>query len=242
MLVANGVVHVIDRLLNPSNTTVTPDASTTNDAFPNAVSVSDEPFTSGVPTPTATIPTETSSNTAVASSSTASGGGGGGGSSTNVGAIAGGVVGGVVGLALLVLFIWLCRRGGYSIKISRNMHQNSPAAGRDIEKPSPGGTQPTPYKPVSEVRTPVQQSIAIKANDSSRPMKTESPIAADYRNTNQAAVRETNPVQNHSHPSPAAVPQAASTEHDRVMEARNDNYVPDAYYGFEPTPAQARRQ
>jgi uncharacterized surface protein with fasciclin (FAS1) repeats len=57
VLVANGVVHVIDGVLNPANATATPDpaASTAAPAFPGASSVSDVPFTSGVPTPTGSV-------------------------------------------------------------------------------------------------------------------------------------------------------------------------------------------
>ena len=55
VLVANGVVHVIDNVLNPANATATPDAtmSTQVPAFSGASSATDFPFTSGVPTPTA---------------------------------------------------------------------------------------------------------------------------------------------------------------------------------------------
>lgn len=70
VLVANGVVHVIDRVLNPSNTTVTPDTSTTVQAFPSASSASEQPFTSGVATPTSAVPT----GGAGGSSSSSSGG------------------------------------------------------------------------------------------------------------------------------------------------------------------------
>ena len=54
VLVANGVVHVIDGVLNPMNATATPNpsASTAAPAFPGASSASDVPYTSGVPTPT----------------------------------------------------------------------------------------------------------------------------------------------------------------------------------------------
>ncbi|MCJ1471764.1 hypothetical protein MMC13_000404 [Lambiella insularis] len=55
VLVANGVVHVIDAVLNPSATTLMPNASTTAVAFMGATSASAVPFTSGVPTPTSTL-------------------------------------------------------------------------------------------------------------------------------------------------------------------------------------------
>jgi uncharacterized surface protein with fasciclin (FAS1) repeats len=60
VLVANGVVHVIDNVLNPNNATATADPSeeSGSPAFSGASSVSDVPFTSGVPTPTASAATE----------------------------------------------------------------------------------------------------------------------------------------------------------------------------------------
>ena len=67
VLVANGVVHVIDNVLNPQNATATadPSAETQAPAFSGASSVSDTPFTSGVATPTTAAgaePTETSAS------------------------------------------------------------------------------------------------------------------------------------------------------------------------------------
>lgn len=71
VLVANGVVHVIDNVLNPANATATPDPSmsTQMPAFSGASSVTDVPFTSGVPTPTAPVGGGTSETEAPASSS-----------------------------------------------------------------------------------------------------------------------------------------------------------------------------
>ncbi|KAK3383569.1 FAS1 domain-containing protein [Lasiosphaeria ovina] len=56
ILTTNGVVHVIDNVLNPGNTTATPDASATSQApaFSGVTPVLDAPFTSGV-VPTATF-------------------------------------------------------------------------------------------------------------------------------------------------------------------------------------------
>jgi uncharacterized surface protein with fasciclin (FAS1) repeats len=56
VLVAGGVVHVVDNVLNPAATNG-PAASATagTGAFPGASSVSSEPFTSGVAAPTSTI-------------------------------------------------------------------------------------------------------------------------------------------------------------------------------------------
>lgn len=71
-LVANGVVHVIDRLLNPNNATVAPVTSTTQDGFASATSASGVPFTSGVPTPSTTIATEQVTSAVASASSAAS--------------------------------------------------------------------------------------------------------------------------------------------------------------------------
>ncbi|KAK7212885.1 hypothetical protein V2G26_020063 [Clonostachys chloroleuca] len=59
VLIANGVVHVIDRVLNPnaaSGNDTTPNTSTTAPAFSGASTLSNGgiPFTSGVPAPTST--------------------------------------------------------------------------------------------------------------------------------------------------------------------------------------------
>lgn len=72
VLVANGVVHVIDRLLNPNNATVAPDASTTVDGFPGATSATGVPFTSGVPTPSTSVATEVVTSAVASASSAAS--------------------------------------------------------------------------------------------------------------------------------------------------------------------------
>lgn len=60
VLVANGVLHVIDNVLDPNNTAVTDVGSGDEDrgypVFSGASSVTDTPFTSGVPTPTAVVP------------------------------------------------------------------------------------------------------------------------------------------------------------------------------------------
>lgn len=57
VLVANGVIHVIDRVLNPGNATILPNASTTQQAFPSASTASGDPYTSGVVAPTSAVPT-----------------------------------------------------------------------------------------------------------------------------------------------------------------------------------------
>lgn len=73
VLVANGVVHVIDNVLNPGNSSAEAnDGATTGlPAFPSASSVSDVPFTSGVPTPQSTLATTGGPPAAPTSSSTA---------------------------------------------------------------------------------------------------------------------------------------------------------------------------
>ncbi|KAI2608737.1 FAS1 domain-containing protein [Hypoxylon fragiforme] len=63
ILIENGVVHVIDGVLNPDNASATPDttATTTAPAFSGASTGTDGvPFTSGVTTPTTTFPAATS--------------------------------------------------------------------------------------------------------------------------------------------------------------------------------------
>ena len=77
VLVANGVVHVIDNVLNPSDTTAAPTASATEGAaaFPGASSASDLPLTSGVPSATGAIgggPAAASSEAAASSAASTS--------------------------------------------------------------------------------------------------------------------------------------------------------------------------
>ncbi|OCL01494.1 Fasciclin-domain-containing protein [Glonium stellatum] len=57
ILVANGVIHIIDNVLNPNNTSVAPSSSATagSPAYTSASKASGVPFTSGQPTPTTTI-------------------------------------------------------------------------------------------------------------------------------------------------------------------------------------------
>ncbi|KAF7531007.1 hypothetical protein G7054_g9318 [Neopestalotiopsis clavispora] len=72
LLVSNGVVHVIDQVLNPDNSTATPDASATSagPAYSGASSDSSGvPYTSGVATPTGTNPAQTSGGTASSTTS-----------------------------------------------------------------------------------------------------------------------------------------------------------------------------
>lgn len=68
MLVSNGVVHVIDNVLNPANSTARPDvtASAQQPAFTGASSATETPFTSGI-TATASAPTGGAGATATSS-------------------------------------------------------------------------------------------------------------------------------------------------------------------------------
>lgn len=76
VLVSNGVVHVIDNVLNPNNATTAADPSkeSGSPAFSGASSASDVPYTSGVPTPTSTVATEEAPGATAASSSSSEGG------------------------------------------------------------------------------------------------------------------------------------------------------------------------
>ncbi|KAI8937167.1 hypothetical protein NX059_006379 [Plenodomus lindquistii] len=59
VLIANGVVHVIDEVLNPTNQTLADTGEDEGDsAFEGATPASDVPYTSGQPTPTTTIGSE----------------------------------------------------------------------------------------------------------------------------------------------------------------------------------------
>ena len=83
VLVANGVIHVIDNVLNPANSTATANPSQTSGppAFSGASSASNAPYTSGVPTPTSSINTagggaanSAATSASAAASSSSSGG------------------------------------------------------------------------------------------------------------------------------------------------------------------------
>ncbi|KAI1099334.1 FAS1 domain-containing protein [Jackrogersella minutella] len=72
ILLSNGVVHVIDQVLNPNNTSAAPDTTATSatPAFSDASSgTAGVPFTSGVTTPTTTFPAATSAGGPDSSSS-----------------------------------------------------------------------------------------------------------------------------------------------------------------------------
>ncbi|KAF1365331.1 Fasciclin-domain-containing protein [Lizonia empirigonia] len=72
VLIANGVVHVIDEVLNPSNATIAdPTDSEGEGAFPGATPVSEAPYTSGQPSPTSMINSAATSGAAPSSASVA---------------------------------------------------------------------------------------------------------------------------------------------------------------------------
>ncbi|KAI2607797.1 FAS1 domain-containing protein [Hypoxylon sp. NC1633] len=72
ILLENGVVHVIDQVLNPDNASATPDTTATSatPAFTDAsTGTAGVPFTSGIATPSTTFPAATSAGGPAASSS-----------------------------------------------------------------------------------------------------------------------------------------------------------------------------
>lgn len=75
VLVSNGVVHVIDNVLNPDNSTARPDvtASTQLPAFSGASSASDIPFTSGITATGTAAPTGGAGATATSSTAAQAG-------------------------------------------------------------------------------------------------------------------------------------------------------------------------
>lgn len=74
IIVANGVVHVIDEVLNPSNATIAdPSDEEGEGAFPGATPISDAPYTSGQPSPTTSINEEATSAAAPGASSSVAG-------------------------------------------------------------------------------------------------------------------------------------------------------------------------
>jgi uncharacterized surface protein with fasciclin (FAS1) repeats len=75
VIVANGIVHVIDGVLNPSNATIADPADEEGEgAFPGATPVSEVPFTSGQPSPTTSINEAATSGAAPGASSSSTGG------------------------------------------------------------------------------------------------------------------------------------------------------------------------
>uniref|UniRef100_A0A0D6R2U8 FAS1 domain-containing protein n=1 Tax=Araucaria cunninghamii TaxID=56994 RepID=A0A0D6R2U8_ARACU len=73
VLVANGVIHVIDEVLNPNGTAMANGTSSAGTpAYSGASSASMDPFTSGQPTPTSTINTASIQATATGGSGSSS--------------------------------------------------------------------------------------------------------------------------------------------------------------------------
>ena len=101
VLVMEGVVHIIDAVLNPANATAKPNSSATGGkpAFAGATSDTAAPFTSGIPAPTSVPAAATGGAAGAASSSAAAAGGGSSSSSSGVAAMP--MVTGAVGAAAL---------------------------------------------------------------------------------------------------------------------------------------------
>ncbi|KAK5167835.1 uncharacterized protein LTR77_007534 [Saxophila tyrrhenica] len=103
VLVAGGVVHVIDSVLNPANATAEADPSATTGVvqFSGASSASATPYTSGIPTASTTNPglTQTTNEVAATGGSGGNGGSGSGSSSSSSGIAA--LPTGAVGAAAL---------------------------------------------------------------------------------------------------------------------------------------------
>lgn len=75
IIVANGVVHVIDEVLNPNNSTApSSGGSSGQPAFSGATSASEAPYTSNLPSATTTVDTSSAAAGATATSSSSSGG------------------------------------------------------------------------------------------------------------------------------------------------------------------------
>lgn len=157
VLIRNGVIHVVDQVLNPGNVNSKPDQQ----AFADPMSASNVPFTSGVPTPTSAIPlaaagaqsTSSSSSSSAASSST---------SSSNTGAIAGGVVGGVVGLAAVAFLFWFIRRRRSKRHSQTDAPLKAGGASGDINR---NGTTKSFYKAELESTTKAYQKAELEASN-----------------------------------------------------------------------------
>ncbi|TKX22526.1 fasciclin domain-containing protein 4 [Elsinoe australis] len=95
VLVENGVVHVIDQVLNPGNATAAPAAGATAGAvqFQGAQAGSEPPLTSGVPAPTSTISSGAGATSRAGGSASASPPASTGGAAKIAAPIAGAIVG-----------------------------------------------------------------------------------------------------------------------------------------------------
>lgn len=169
VLLLNGVAHVIDATLNPANASLLPSTAGNLDAFAAPVAASDIPFTSGVPTPTSVLPYEatatvdTGDDTGIASKPR-----------PPVGAIAGGVVGGVAGLALVIVLTWWCmRRKGYKVRLEQsqkqtmtgtndNQNMDEPISGTRLKCEKEIGVLPTRSGTMKSYRKPELDSAEAK--------------------------------------------------------------------------------
>lgn len=172
VLAANGVIHVIDRVLNPSSTVQTPNPSSTIDNFGSAVSAINVPFTSGVPTPTSVITTDNLTSATATANNTSSPGS----SKSHAGAIAGAVVGGIAGLALVIFFVWFCRY--------RKRKPMREGAARDMftrSEPARKSTIRSWHKPELAASETKEQShiTTTGGTDGSSPMRIQTELSAE---------------------------------------------------------------
>lgn len=156
ILTRNGVMHVIDQVLNPNNE----DVSVGGQAFPGASSVPYVPFTSGVPTPTSSLVTSAGylvSSSATESASTASSTAPDypvhTSSKSGVGAIAGGLVGGVIFVALILSLIWFMIRNRFQEKPNGTTTSSSGSHERAVTIVGRKETTKSYHKPELEATT-----------------------------------------------------------------------------------------
>lgn len=118
ILLQNGVLHIIDNVMNPNNITLTPTTTTSGlPAFGGATSNGNVPFTN-VPYPT-TVSAPTPLNSTAPSAASPSSGVAPG-SSISHGAIAAVVLGVLVGVSIVLGGIYFFFRSkGYKVKVSR---------------------------------------------------------------------------------------------------------------------------
>lgn len=172
VLTSNGVIHVIDRVLNPDDSS----ASIGGQAFAGATSASGVPFTSGVPTPTSSISLPSSGSTSDSTSGSTSGStpsstpgsttGSGSGFKphSNAGAIAGGVVGGVLLIVLGLFLFWFLRRKRAGRK-SQEKSATSDSSGQEGAVVAVGRKETTKsyHKPELEATTKSYQKPELEA-------------------------------------------------------------------------------
>lgn len=179
VLTSNGVIHIIDRVLNPDNSS----ASIGAEAFAGASSASDVPFTSGVPTPTSAISRPSWSSTSSSTSSSTTKPGSDSKSHSNAGAIAGGVVGGVLLVALGLVFLWFLRRR----RARRSLQEKSAASNSSIHDGAAVAvgrkeTTKSYHKPELEATTKSYQKPELEARAASMAYQQRNPSAAPPMN------------------------------------------------------------